>query len=232
MELISNKSDELSLKVYGRVSTCFDLPAVEARCHTACRKKFDIFSISSPSGSGRERPTNAEAETLRIVRAAAKLIITELKSTKFNMTNYQSNEMIKDVEYNKAWLPELLRTLLKSLINNSLRQASIGQSIAYAVRPRSVLPPILFGSGIELDHVFGSRWLLTEQNHLGYCLNPDEVLRYKQSVVMNETTDDLFSVKQGSFGQWSTDNVDHNARTIAGNSSLHAMGIIVSTTGG
>ena len=155
-----------------------------------------------------------------------------LKSAKFDMTNYPSNEMIKDIEYNKAWLPELLQTLLESLINNSSRQASIGQSIAYAARPRSVLCPILFGSAIELDHVFGSRWLLTEQNHLDYCISPKEVLRYKQSVVMNETTDDLLNLKQRSFSQWSTDNVDHNVRTLDGKSGLDAMGITVSTTGG
>ena len=140
---------------------------------------------------------------------AAKLFITELKSTKFEMTNYPSNEMIKDIEYNKAWLPELLQMLLEFPINNSLRQATIGQSIAYAARPRSVLPPILFGSGTELDHVFGSQWLLTEQNHLGYCVSPDKILCYKQSVVMNETTDDLLNLKQGSFCQWSADNIDH-----------------------
>ena len=100
-------------------------------------------------------------------------------------------------------MPELLQTLLESLLNNSLRETSIGQLIAYAARPRSVSPPILFGSGIELDYVFGSRWLLIEQNHLGYCVSPDEVLCYKQSVVMNETTDNLLNLKQESFSQWS-----------------------------
>ena len=177
------------------------------------------------------RSSNAEAESKQIVQTAAKLIITKLKSTKLDMTDYPSNEMIKDIEYNKAWLPKLLQTLLKSLIENSPRQASIGQPIAYAARPRSVLCPILFGSGIELDDVFGSRWLLTEQNHRDYCISPKEVLHYKHSVVMNETTDDLLNLKQGSFTQWSADNVDHNVRTLDGRGSLDAMGITVSTTG-
>ena len=39
--------------------------------------------------------------------------------------------MIQDVNYNKAWLPEHLVTLVESLVNNSLKQANIGQSIVY-----------------------------------------------------------------------------------------------------
>ena len=327
LELVANKSDELSLTVHRRVTSCSDLPAVDARYHIKCRKRLHIASISSPSGSNRGRPVNTtqtenfrklcdwferecelytvyelfeqmkllsddpndpsqiygdvrylktklkeqygdlvifsdmpgrtdvvclketaghilketwytnrrsnpEEESTRIVQTAAKLIITELKSADFDVSNYPSNEMIKDVEYNKVWLPKLLRTLLGSLINNPLKQASIGQSIAYAARPRSVLPPILFGSGVELDHVFGSKWLLTEQNRLGYCVTPGEVLRYKQSVVVNETVDDFLNLKQGSFSQWSADNIDHNVRTLDGKGTLLAMGIIVSTTGG
>ena len=40
LELVSNKSNELSLKVYGRVPTCSDLPAVEARYHTDVAKSL------------------------------------------------------------------------------------------------------------------------------------------------------------------------------------------------
>ena len=34
----------------------------------------------------------------------------------------------------------------------------------------------------------------------------------------------------GTFSQWSADNVDHNVSTIDGKSTLHDMGIVVSTT--
>ena len=156
------------------------------------------------------RSANSNEESKRIIRTAAKLILAELKSTTFGTSTFPCNEMIKDINYNKEWLPELLRTLVESLINNSLKQVSIGQCIVHAARPRSALPPILFGSAIELDHVFGSRWLLIEQSRLGFCLSPDEVTRYKQSVVVNESPNDLFNLLQGSFSQWSADNVDHS----------------------
>ena len=36
----------------------------------------------------------------------------------------------------------------------------------------------------------------------------------------------------GSFSQWSADNFDHNVCTVDGKSTLHGMGIVVSTTPG
>ena len=89
---------------------------------------------------------------------------------------------------------------------------------------------ILFESAIKLDLVFGSQWLLTEQNYSGFSLSPDEVVRYKQSVVVNESPNDLLNLLQGSFGQWSADNVDHSVRTLDVKGTLYATGIIVSTT--
>ena len=116
--------------------------------------------------------------------------------------------------------------------NSNIKQASIGQSIVHAVRPRSTVPPILFGLGVELDHMFGSRWLLSRLNRLGMCSSPWEVLRYKQSVIANEDVNDYIKCTMpGSFSQWSADNVDHNVRTLDGKGTLHGMGVIVSSTG-
>ena len=37
-------------------------------------------------------------------------------------------------------------------------------------------------------------------------------------------------IPEGSFVQWSTDNVDHNSRTLYGKDTFHGMGIIASIT--
>ena len=81
------------------------------------------------------------------------------------------------------WVPQCLRTFLKMLGLPELKQNSIGQSIIQAAWPRSVITPILFGLGIEMDHVFGSKWLISELAHLGFSITYDEVVRYKQSVI-------------------------------------------------
>ena len=55
-----------------------------------------------------------------------------------------------------------------------------------AAMPRSVLPPMLFWLAVELDHIFGSRWLLTQLNKLGFTESYSEVNRFKQRVVVSD----------------------------------------------
>ena len=202
-------------------------------------KKENVVCFKASAGSILNKAwysaknENSEKEALRVVETAASLVLLELRSYKQDMTIYPSETMISDLEYNKDQVPQLLRVFLSSLMNNELRQVAIGQSIVHACRPKSTMPPILFGLTIELDHVFGSKWLLTELNRLGFSLDYEENRRFKQSVVANDDIDAyLNSILKGSFSQWSADNVDHNVKTIDGKGSLHGMGIIVSTTGG
>lgn len=53
------------------------------------------------------------------------------------------------------------------------------------------MPPALFNLAVELDHVFGLRWLSNQLHKLGFCESFDEVLKFKQVVVTNESMDDL-----------------------------------------
>ena len=65
-----------------------------------------------------------------------------------------------NIQCNKECIPLLLRPMLESLLSNSFMLVSIGQAIIYAARSRSVLPPILFGLVVKIDHLFGSKWLV------------------------------------------------------------------------
>ena len=112
-----------------------------------------------------------------------------------------------------------------------LKQNSIGQSIIQAARPRSVITPVLFGLGIEMDHVFGSKWLINELARLGFSINYDEVVRYKQSVIQSETLEILLTEYPfDTFIQWAADNVDHNVATLDGQGTFHGMGILAIST--
>ena len=53
-----------------------------------------------------------------------------------------------------------------------------------AARSRSVLCPILLGLGVEMDHTFGFKFLVSELAKLGFSVSYDEVIRYKQSIVL------------------------------------------------
>ena len=55
----------------------------------------------------------------------------------------------------------------------AVKQVSVAQTIVNAVKPRSSISPIMFGLGTEIDKDFGSRWLLTELNRLGFSIGYD-----------------------------------------------------------
>ena len=115
---------------------------------------------------------------------------------------------------------------MEKLIKNELKQISLAQCIVNAIKPRSSIAP-----SRKVEKVFGSKWLITELNKLGFSISSNETTRYKQSVVCNENISDyLKDVMPGSFCQWSAGNVDHKISSIDGKGSLDAMGIIVSST--
>ena len=203
---------------------------MDGKSNVVCFKNMASRLITNSWYANRN--ADVEEESKRIVRTAAKIIVSELRSTEFNISSYPTNEQLSDLQYNQDWLPEHLKIFLETMMRNPLHQASIGQSIVHASRPRSTLPPILYGLAVDVDHVFGSKWSLNVLHRLGYSLSYVEVTRYKQSVVSNEDLSDfLKQISCGSVSQWSADNVDHNVRTLDGKGSLHAMGMIISTTG-
>jgi hypothetical protein len=122
-------------------------------------------------------------ESSRIVEAAAKLIRAEIKKQEYSRSVYPTKDQMSDVGEGKTWLPSLLRLLLQTIVNDDLKQAAIGQCIVQAARPRSVISPILFGLGVELDLKMRSKWLVNHLARLGFSITYDEVVRFKQSAI-------------------------------------------------
>ena len=136
------------------------------------------------------RKNNVEEEAEQIVKLGAKIIVGQIRTTKYDTDVYPSHDDVSDINLNKSWLPSYLRLFLEILISRELKQVSTGQTIVNAVKPRSSISP-MFELGIEIDKVFGSRWLLTELNRLGFSIGYDEATRYKQSVICNEDISDF-----------------------------------------
>jgi len=76
----------------------------------------------------------------------------------------------------KKWIPSLLLLLMTKLIPDEVKQLVVSNAVVQAARPRSVLSPVLFGVGVEMDHTFGSKWLVTELSRLGFSVTYDEVV--------------------------------------------------------
>ena len=125
-------------------------------------------------------------------------------------------------------IPESLKYFLQLLIPSSIKRSSIGQCFVQGSRPRTVISPILFGVGVQMDKSFGSKWLVNQLSRLGFSITSEEVLRFKQSAVENAANTDEEEVqgRQGAFVQWVADNVDHNIATLTGKGTFHGMGII------
>ncbi|KAG1656137.1 Solute carrier family 35 member G1 [Nymphon striatum] len=177
-----------------------------------------------------ERNQNKEREAEKIILTAAKLIMAEIREIKYDSSVYPKDEEIHN--QNEQWrLPNGLKTFLGVLVKSVLKQQSIGQSIVFAARPRSVIPPIMFGLGVHLDHVFGSKWLIEELSHLGFSVSYQEVTRFKQSAMATEEASQISTkFPPGTFTQYVADNVDHNLCTLDGKDTFHGMGIIISST--
>ena len=144
---------------------------------------------------------------------AAKVIMAEIREKKYDTSAYPKTFDIHNTTGD--WIPKLLKTFLQIHVRSDLRQNSIDQAIVQAAKPGSTVMPVPFGLAVQLDHVFGSRWLLDELYQLGFCSSFTEVTRFKQSVMVMEGANHTGVVlPPGTFSQNITDNVDQNLCTL------------------
>ena len=131
---------------------------------------------------------------------AAKVIMAEIRDKKYDTSAYPKTTDIHNTIGD--WIPKLLKTFLQVIVRSELRQNSIGQAIVQAAKPRSTIMSVPFGLAFELDHVFGSKWLLDKLYQLGFCSSYTEVTRFKQSVmVMEDATHTGVVLPPGTFSQ-------------------------------
>ena len=110
---------------------------------------------------------------------------------------------------------------METLVKDPLHQVSLGQALAHSMQPRSTIPPILFGLSVELDHVFGSKWVLNDLDWLGLSMSYSEITRFKYSVLVNYGLKKfLEEVATDAFSLWPADNADHDI------CSLNGLGLI------
>ncbi|ESO85472.1 hypothetical protein LOTGIDRAFT_154963 [Lottia gigantea] len=103
-----------------------------------------------------EKIENREAEIRRIIITCARLVKEEIREREYSRDYYPSLNDIRDVEKGREFLTPCLQLLMEHLIPCSLRRDCIGQMITQAAKPKTVISPLMFGLGLEMDHVFGS----------------------------------------------------------------------------
>lgn len=118
----------------------------------------------------------------------------------------------RNTQRESQWVPENLLLLLNLLAKSKIKQEALVQCIIKAVSPRTVILPILYRIEIELNNLFGSKWLFNELYRLGYFISYDEVPRCKQVVLLSENSEQIHLSKikdKASFTQFVADNADH-----------------------
>lgn len=165
---------------------------------------------------------------LDIIDAAAKIIKNDIRNMPCTKKEYPIINKMDDLDYGKKWVPESLLVFLKHLVPSPLKQISIGQSITQCSRPRSMIAPIPFGIGVDVDKSFSTRWLVDHLSKFGFSVSSDEVKLFKQSAITQEelNADQTEEPQTDKFAQWAADNVDHNICTLTGKGTFHGMGII------
>ncbi len=151
------------------MDTSYFFTEVEGCGTVLCFRNMASYIINEKWYS--EKKENIEEEAERIVVAAAKIVRAEIRERKYDSLLYPTNEDFADISRGMEWIPHHLQTFLKIIVQSELKQNSIGHSIIQSARPRSVITPTLFGIGIEMDHVFGSRWLVNELSRLGFSIS-------------------------------------------------------------
>ena len=160
-----------------------------------------------------------------VVKAAAKIIKEEIREMNFSKDFYPSVDEISFSKDGEKWIPESLRMFMKFLVPSRLKQLSLSQCIVQATRPRTVIAPIPFGVGIDIDKSTGCKQLITHLARLGFSVTPEEVSRYKQSAIEGMDNDESKQEELSSgYKQWVADNVDHNVGTFDGQRNLSWYG--------
>jgi len=146
--------------------------------------RSDIVGFKHMSGFFMEefmKKTNQTSTDM--IMAAAKVIKSDIREIQKDKTVYPSLLEMKDFEYESEWVPESLQIFLGLIFPSKLKQISIGQCIVQASRSRSLIAPIPFGIGVDLDKSFATRWFVDHLAKLGLSISSSEVKLFKESAI-------------------------------------------------
>lgn len=131
-----------------------------------------------------ERKASLAEERLRVVQAAAQIILQDIRATVYDTDVYPTPDALKMAEGGP--LPETLKYFLENVITTKAKRnhenavkrkrCAIGEAVIAACRPRSFISPILLGVGI-FAHLSGSREMIDLLSSMSFSASYKEVQR-------------------------------------------------------
>lgn len=104
-----------------------------------------------------------------------------------------------------------------------MKKLSLANAIVAAARPRSYISPLLFGTGIYMHRIFGSRSVIDYLCAMGFSISYKEIMKFEASAVSQSQ----YQLSQNAYQQFIFDNADFNTKTLDGYGTFHCMGGIV-----
>ena len=176
---------------------------------------------------------DSQANQLRIVQTTGKLIKNDIKHMQAK-EEYSTPAEMSDAQENIEYVPESLVHLLRVLLSGKdidLKLSSLGQALIQASRPRTLMPPLQLGLGVQLRHHFASKFWIQSLNRLGFYCSYAEVQKYERAAAKTLSVD-IPGFASGHFVQFVANNVGHNSRTLDGMETFHGMDIIAAVSPG
>ena len=96
------------------------------------------------------RNLDTKAEKLRVIKAAADIIHSDIKPMASSREEYPDSAAIKN---HISYIPETLRHFLEQVIRKkdaSLKISAIGQALVQSTRPNTVIAPLQIGLAVQM----------------------------------------------------------------------------------
>jgi len=177
-----------------------------------------------------------EGQKRAIIETAAKFIKSDIKTMIAPLKDEYPKATDIELESALAYIPPSLRCLLQNLLvgkNTHQKEASIGQAIIQAVRPRAVISALQLGLAVQMHQHFRSRFLIDILSAMGYCSSYTEVQRFEENAAAAGAPEVLGNINiADKMLLFVADNVDHNIISLDGKGTFHGMGMIAAITPG
>lgn len=179
-----------------------------------------------------DKTDNEESEKIKLIRAAAKIIKSDIKGLPAQKESYMTAKQISSGEQLKGSLPNSLMVFLDEIFvgtDISFKVLAIGNSIVQAARPRALICPLQLGLAVQLDHHFKSRFLIDTLHSHGFCSSYAEVQKFKRCASVHDESS-LAGVTSAHAVQHVADNADHDVCTMDGRNTFHGMALLATVT--
>ena len=151
--------------------------AVSGRKNVVCFRNMADWIINDQWHDNKWQ--NGDDEAKRIIETATKIIKNELKEFLQSNPCYPSIDNVKI-----GWISDHLRLFFSSFIHSELKVETIEQCFMKVTMLRSVMPHMLFAIAVKPNHMSALGWLNTQLFSLGFAESYNEVIRFKQGLLI------------------------------------------------